>query len=170
MKPLLRKQAAASVGLLALAGVFAVGAASLSSEAGYGGVGPNFLPGVVSVVLAACGAVLLWQALKGGWPVDASAASDGPDATPDWASFAWVSAGLLANAAFIQSIGFILSCALCFALAARGFRLATQAKENTMKSFGVDLGLGAAIAAPVFWLFTLALNVNLPGLTKTGWL
>jgi hypothetical protein len=36
---------------------------------------------------------------------------------------AWVSAGVLANAALITVIGFILSCTLCFMLAVRGLRL-----------------------------------------------
>jgi putative tricarboxylic transport membrane protein len=33
-----------------------------------------------------------------------------------------------------------------------------------------DLLIGLAIAAPVFWLFTKVLAVNLPALTTTGWL
>ena len=36
--------------------------------------------------------------------------------------FAWVSAGILVNAALITTLGFILSCALCFVLAVRGFK------------------------------------------------
>jgi putative tricarboxylic transport membrane protein len=30
--------------------------------------------------------------------------------------------------------------------------------------------VGLAIAAPVFWMFTQFLAINLPGLTETGWL
>jgi putative tricarboxylic transport membrane protein len=37
---------------------------------------------------------------------------------------AWVSAGVLANAALITVAGFILSCTLCFVLAVRGFKSA----------------------------------------------
>jgi putative tricarboxylic transport membrane protein len=33
-----------------------------------------------------------------------------------------------------------------------------------------DAALGFAISAPVFWLFTQVLGVNLPGLTNTGWI
>jgi len=32
------------------------------------------------------------------------------------------------------------------------------------------LGAGLAIAAPVFWMFTQFLAINLPGITSTGWL
>jgi putative tricarboxylic transport membrane protein len=34
---------------------------------------------------------------------------------------------------------------------------------------GQDLLTGVVIAAPVYWLFTQVLAVNLPGLTSTGW-
>jgi putative tricarboxylic transport membrane protein len=33
-----------------------------------------------------------------------------------------------------------------------------------------DAGVGLAIAAPVYWMFTKLLAINLPGLTGTGWL
>jgi putative tricarboxylic transport membrane protein len=33
-----------------------------------------------------------------------------------------------------------------------------------------DVMVGLAIAAPVFWMFTQFLAINLPGLTETGWL
>lgn len=164
------KRVAVAGAALALAGVYAVGASSISGEAGYGGVGPNFLPWVVSLVLALCGGALLWQSIKGRWPEADTDGSSDAVAGANLGAFAWVSAGLLANAALIQSLGFIISCALCFALAARGFRIATEVRASDLKSAAFDFGLGAAIAAPVFWMFTLALNVNLPGLTKTGWL
>jgi putative tricarboxylic transport membrane protein len=83
-----------------------------------------------------------------------------------------MSAGLLANAALITTIGFILSCTLCFALAVRGLR---NAQTDTPHSFDIkqtlkDLLIGAAIAAPVYWMFTKLLAINLPGLTSTGWI
>ena len=48
-------------GMAALGGLLGVGAVSIPSEAGYGGVGPNFLPWVVAVGLLACGALLVWR-------------------------------------------------------------------------------------------------------------
>ena len=54
------------VGVLALAAFLAWGASGISSEAGYAGVGPNFLPWAVSAALAACGVWLLWEARTGG--------------------------------------------------------------------------------------------------------
>jgi len=43
------------------------GATSISSEAGYAGVGPNFLPWVVAVFLAVCSAWLIWESISGGY-------------------------------------------------------------------------------------------------------
>ncbi len=33
-----------------------------------------------------------------------------------------------------------------------------------------DSAIGIAVAAPVYWMFTQLLAINLPGLTNTGWL
>jgi putative tricarboxylic transport membrane protein len=155
------------VGTLALAAVLAVGAAGTSSEAGYAGVGPNFLPWVVAVAMLACGALLIREARSGGFREleDGSGAERG-----DWKGFAWVSAGLLANALLITTLGFILSCALCFVLAARGFKGAEGRTDLGAGSWLKDAAIGLAIAAPVYWMFTQFLAINLPGLTSTGWL
>ncbi|HET9821347.1 MAG TPA: tripartite tricarboxylate transporter TctB family protein [Burkholderiaceae bacterium] len=143
------------------------GATQISSEAGYTGVGPNFLPWVVAVALTLCGVVLMIEAARGGFR-DFEAPPG--DERPHWPGFAWVSAGLLANAALITTIGFILSCALCFALAARGFKASEGRPAFDPRGLTLDLALGAAIAAPVYWMFTQLLAINLPGLTSTGWI
>jgi putative tricarboxylic transport membrane protein len=155
-----------AIGALAVSAVLAWGAASISSEAGYGGVGPNFLPWVVSAALLVCGAWLLWEARSGGFRKleRASGAARG-----DWPALLWVSAGVLANAALITTIGFVLSCALCFVLAVRGLRLAEGRGAGDVRQTLVDCLTGMVIAAPVYWLFTKLLAINLPGLTTTGW-
>jgi putative tricarboxylic transport membrane protein len=38
------------------------------------------------------------------------------------------------------------------------------------KRWAVDMATGAAIASPVYWMFTKLLAINLPGLTSSGWL
>ena len=150
----------------------AAGAAMMPSEAGYAGVGPDFLPWLVSVVLMICGAWTLWEARTGGFRnMDEPAGA----AHGYWAGFAWVSAGLLSNAALITTIGFILSCTLCFALSVRGLRNA-QADQALSSPGGADsqivkdLLIGFAISAPVYWMFTKLLAINLPGLTTSGWI
>ena len=156
-------------GVLAVGVIMAAGAAMMPAEAGYSGIGPNFLPMLVSVVLLICGAWIIWEAKSGGFRnMDAPNGAD----TGFWSGFAWMSAGLLANAALITTIGFILSCTLCFALAVRGLRTAELEKIGAFngKQFFKDLLIGFAIAAPVFWMFTKLLAINLPGLTSTGWI
>jgi len=155
------------VGALAIAGVMAFGARNIPSASGYAGVGPNFLPWVVAVVLAICGAWLIWEARTGGFREmeEPSGAASG-----DWQSLAWVSAGVLLNAALITTIGFILSCALCFVLAVRGLRASEGRAAGDLRQTVVDAITGLLISAPVFWLFTKVLAINLPGLTGSGWL
>jgi putative tricarboxylic transport membrane protein len=162
-----REQVLVAAAVLVLGVLLAAGALQISSEAGYGGVGPNFLPWVVGGLLALCGAFLLWEALTGGYRQleEASGADSG-----HWPGFVWVSAGLLANAALITSLGFILSCTLCFVLAVRGFRSSEGRLDLSLRALLVDILIGLAISAPVFWMFTQALAINLPGLTSSGWL
>jgi putative tricarboxylic transport membrane protein len=160
-------QTALGVGTLGAGIVFVWGALQLSSDAGYAGVGPNFLPLVVGAMLSVCGAWLVWEALAGGFRnmEEPSGAERG-----DWRGFAWVSAGILANAALITTIGFILSCTLCFVLAVRGFKAAEGQRGFSLPAVALDVAVGLAISAPVFWMFTQLLSIGLPGLTSTGWL
>jgi putative tricarboxylic transport membrane protein len=160
-------ETAIGAGCMLVGAGIAAGATMISSESGYAGVGPNFLPWVVALVLVACGAVLVWEARHGGF-----AHRDEPEgaAHGDWRPFAWVSAGILLNAATITTIGFILSCTLCFVLAVRGFHLSQGRTSTGMGSWLRDTAIGLAIAAPVYWMFTKLLAINLPGLTGTGWI
>jgi putative tricarboxylic transport membrane protein len=86
-----------------------------------------------------------------------------------WTPGIWVSTGLLANAALITTIGFILSCSLCYLLAVQGLRSASGQPLGQPRTLLVDLLTGMAISAPVFWTFTQFLAINLPGLSGTGW-
>jgi len=153
--------------LVALTGLgLAAGALTIPGEAGYGGVGPNFLPWLVAAVLSACGLLIVREARTGGFR-DLEPPSGAERAW--WPGLAWVSAGLLANAALLTSIGFIPSCTLCYLLAVQGLRRA-QGQAPGTRSLVVDAFGGAAISAPVFWAFTQFLAINLPGLTRTAWI
>lgn len=154
-------------GVLLMGLGLAAGAVSIPSAAGYGGVGPNFLPWLVAVMLMLCGGFMVWEARTGGFrEMDAPTGAAGAY----WSGFVWVSAGLLANAALITTVGFILSCTLCFVLAVQGLRGA-EGKAGWRPALLVkDMLIGIAIAAPVYWMFTKFLAINLPGLTTTGWL
>jgi putative tricarboxylic transport membrane protein len=177
-------------GGLALGAVLAYGATFISSDAGYAGVGPNFLPWVVAGVLSLCGGWLIYEARTGGFRQmdEASGAARG-----DWSAFAWVAAGVLANAALITGglplpdfglgmifgflhgwrvpkLGFVLSCTVCFMLAVRGLRQSEGKSHGGVRGLVLDFVTGFLIAAPAFWLFTKLLGINLPGLTSTGWI
>ena len=142
------------------------GAIGIPSAAGYAGVGPNFLPWLVSVALLLCGGFMVYEARTGGF----RDMEEGDGEKPYWPGFIWMSAGLLANAALITTIGFIFSCALSFVLAARGLRNAAGHPGRGVKSWVTDAVTGLLIAAPVYWMFTKFLAINLPGLTQSGWL
>ena len=120
------------------------GALQIPSQAGYSGVGPNFLPWVVGSALTLCGVLLVVEAARGGF-LQMEGSDDGPG---HWPGFVWVSAALLLNAALITTIGFILSCSLCFVLAVRGFKSAEGALDLGWKAWLKDAAIGAAIAAP----------------------
>ncbi len=155
------------LGTLALGAVMALGAWEIKSDAGYSGVGPNFLPWVVSVALMLFGAWLAWESRTGGFRfMDEASGAE----RADWPAFAWVSVAILANAALITTIGFILSCTLLFMLAVRGFKSAEGRKGMGLGGWLKDACIGFAISAPVYWMFTKLLAISLPGLTTTGWL
>ena len=162
-----RPQRLIGVGTLAAGVLLAVGATQVRSEAGYSGVGPNFLPWLVAAVLAVCGGFLIWESRSGGFRdmEERTGATSG-----HWPGFVWVTAGLLANAALITTIGFIASCTLCFVLAVRGYKSAEGRLDLSPRALAKDTAVGFAIAAPVYWMFTQLLAINLPGLTSTGWL
>jgi len=147
--------------------VYGWGATGISSEAGYSGVGPNFLPWLVAVLLLVCGGALLWQARSGGFRNfdPPSGAERG-----DWDALAWISAGVLLNAAAIERVGFVLGCALCYVFAVRGLRRSEGRATGGLRGTALDFVTGFLIAAPAYWLFTKLLGINLPGLTGTGWL
>ncbi|MDD0837138.1 tripartite tricarboxylate transporter TctB family protein [Curvibacter sp. HBC61] len=162
-----RWQTAVGLAALLLSALLAWGAMGISAEAGYAGVGPNFLPWIVTGAMALCAVALLVQSLSGGFRhlEEASGAERG-----HWGGFAWVSAALLMNALLITTLGFVLSCTLCFVLAVRGFRSAEDRLDLSLRALLQDTLIGLAISAPVYWMFTKLLAINLPGLTGTGWL
>lgn len=161
-------QTIVGAGVLLVAIGLAVGALQIPGDSGYGGVGPNFLPWLCAAVLGLCGTMLIWEARTGGFR---HAADPGGQPKADILPFVWVSAGLLVNAALIAKLGFIFSCALCYVLAVQGLRRAAgQSQAGAIGTWAKDVVTGLLISAPVFWMFTQFLAINLPGLTETGWL
>ncbi|TAG79259.1 MAG: tripartite tricarboxylate transporter TctB family protein [Betaproteobacteria bacterium] len=150
-------QLAIAIAFLALAAVFAMGASQLPSDGGYAGVGSSFVPWVVSAFLGVIGLLLAYQAVTTGFrSLDAGDAIGSADRR----GALWVSAGILLMAALITRIGFVPAATILFVCAARGFGSVRPVR---------DIAIGAFISFPVFWLFTLVLDVNLPRLIN-DWL
>jgi putative tricarboxylic transport membrane protein len=145
-------QYAISSFVLLLAVVFAVGAAQSPSDGGYAGIGSNFVPWVIAAFLFIVGALLTWQVFRGGF---ARFTDSVADVAADYRGALWVSAGVLLMAVLITRVGFVIAATTLFVCVARAFgsRMGWR-----------DALIGAAIVFPVFWLFTLVLDVNLPRL------
>jgi len=143
---------ALSLGVLALGiGVAAV-TATMSSEGGYAGIGPNFMPGVVGVGIILLGLWLAFEAFTGGWRTRGEQTE-----VFERSPFLWVSAGLFAHMVLIGWAGFVVAGTALFACVARGFGSRRWAR---------DLAIGLVLALGVFFFFVKLLNVNLPA----GWL
>jgi putative tricarboxylic transport membrane protein len=147
-----KAETALSAGVLALGVGAAAITATLPSEGGYAGIGPNFMPGLVAFGLIVLGCWLLYEALSGGWR------NTSPhEGVFQKSPFVWVSAGLFAHMALIGWAGFVLAAAVLFVFVARGFG---------SHRFLRDLAIGVALALAIFLFFTQVLNVNLPA----GWM
>jgi putative tricarboxylic transport membrane protein len=83
-------QTLVGAGVVLVGFALAAGAVSIPSAAGYGGIGPNFLPWLIAGVLALCGVMIIREARTGGFRnmEPPSGATGG-----NWSAVAWVSAG-----------------------------------------------------------------------------
>ena len=147
-----RAEIALSLGVVALGiGVAAV-TATLPSEGGYAGIGPNFIPAVVAAGIILLGVWLGFEAFTGGWRK-----RDERPETFAPSPFLWVSAGLFAHMVLIGWAGFVIAGTALFTCVARGFG---------SRGLTRDLLIGVALALGVYLFFVKLLNVNLPA----GWL
>jgi putative tricarboxylic transport membrane protein len=143
---------ALSLGVVALGLGVAGVTATLPSEGGYAGIGPNFIPAVVAAGIIALGVWLAAEAFTGGWrkaPEHEEVFQKNP--------FLWVSAGLFAHMALIAWAGFIVAGTVLFACVARGFGSRRVAR---------DLAIALVITLGIYLFFVKLLNVGLPA----GWL
>jgi putative tricarboxylic transport membrane protein len=144
-------QISLSLGVLALGGFVLVGAWELPAGGGYAQVGPGVVPRIVGAVLLLLGAMLLREALTGGFRgVDEEAEVHLP---MDWVAFAWVSGGILAYGFLVERAGFLIASTLLFIAVARGFA-SRRWLSNAL--------VGLAVAAFIFAVFNYALGLQLP--------
>lgn len=143
---------ALSLGVVALGVLVAGVTATLPSEGGYAGIGPNFIPAVVAAGLILLGVWLSVEAFTGGWRNKGSETE-----VFELHPFLWVSAGLFAHMALIGSSGFVIAGTVLFACVARGFGSRRIAR---------DVAIGLVLSLGIFLFFVKLLNVSLPA----GWL
>ncbi|HQZ45752.1 MAG TPA: tripartite tricarboxylate transporter TctB family protein [Usitatibacteraceae bacterium] len=151
IQPRPKGQIAVSVGVLVLGMLVLAGGWDLSTGGGYAQVGPGVMPRIVGTVLLLLGAMLLREALTGGFHgVDEEAEVRIP---MDWKAFAWITAGIFLYGFLVERAGFIIASTLLFAAVARSF-----ASRRWLSNLLVGLALGAFI----FAVFNYGLGLNLP--------
>ena len=143
---------ALSLGVVALGVAVAGVTATLPSEGGYAGIGPNFIPAVVAAGITLLGIWLSIEAFTGGWRKRAE-----PVEVFEPAPFLWITGGLFVHMLLIGWAGFVVAGTALFACVARGFGSRRWAR---------NVAIGLALSLGIFLFFVKLLNVNLPA----GWL
>jgi putative tricarboxylic transport membrane protein len=85
-------------------------------QSAYAAVGPRVFAWATAAMLVAMGLFLVKDALTGGWSAESDEFGE-----VDWPGGIWLVAGLAANVALIDIIGFILSSTVLFVFTARAF-------------------------------------------------
>ena len=143
---------ALSLGVVALGIGIAAVTATLPSEGGYAGIGPNFIPAVVAAGIIVLGVWLSIQALRTGWR-DMAEHAEAFAPYP----FLWVTIGLFAHMALIGWAGFVIAGTVLFTCVARGFGSRRPVR---------DLAIALVFTLAIYLFFVELLNVGLPA----GWL
>ena len=142
---------AVAAGVLALGAFVLAGAWDLPAGGGYAQVGPGVVPRIVGGGLVLLGALLLREALTGGFRgVDEEAEVHLP---MDWAAFAWLGGGILAYGFLVERAGFLIASTLLFIAVARGF---------ASRRWVLNAIVGAAVAGFIFAVFNYGLGLQLP--------
>lgn len=144
-------QTAVAAGTVAIGLFFFGGSFLLPSGGGYAQVGPAIVPRVVGAALIVVGALLLREALSGGFRrFDETRERE---LGTDWAAFGWVSSGVVVYGLLVERAGFVIASTALFVLVARGFASARWATNAVV---------GAVLALAVFLLFNYGLGLTLP--------
>ena len=144
-------QVAVAAGVTAIGVLVFAGSFYLPTGGGYAQVGPGVVPRVVGAIVMLLGAVLLAEALRGGFPgVDEEAEAKLP---MDWPAFGWVSGGIIAYGLLIEWLGFVFAPTILFVMVARGF---------SSKRYALNVVTGLVLASLVFAMFNYGLGLTLP--------
>ena len=121
----------------------------------YAKVGPTVMPMITAAGLALLGAMLMYEALTGGWRTE-----EEKNVTPDRPALLWITAGLVLNVLLIGNAGFTVASVVLFVCVARGFG---------SKAIVRDAGIGAAFALVAYFGFAQSLGINIgAGIVETA--
>jgi putative tricarboxylic transport membrane protein len=140
-------EALVGAGVLVLAAVMLGQIRAIPASPVYSQVGPTIFPYIAFGGLVVLGALLVLQALRGGWQEQ-----DEREALLDWQALGWLALGLALNVALIGLAGFIIASTLMFICIARAFG---------SRSLLRDAAIGFALAAAAYFGFAKALGVSL---------
>jgi putative tricarboxylic transport membrane protein len=144
-------QVALAAGVAVIGALVAWGSFDLPTGGGYAQVGPGVVPRIVGFSILVLAGFLLREAFTGGFRgVDEQAEEKLP---MDWASFAWVSAGILGYGLLIEHAGFVIASTVLFMLVARGF---------TSRRWLLNAAIGLVLAVAAFATFNYGLGLTLP--------
>ena len=144
-------QLALAAGFVALGAFFTIGSFSLPTGGGYAQVGPGVVPRIVGVAMLLLGAMLVREALTGGFR--GVEEEEERKLGMDWAAFGWITAGIIAYGILIEMLGFIFSSVILFVLVARGFG---------SRRWALNVAVGAVLAVAIFAIFNYGLGLMLP--------
>ncbi|MDB5314205.1 MAG: tripartite tricarboxylate transporter TctB family protein [Rhodospirillales bacterium] len=125
-------------------------AAAIQSSPLYAQVGPRAVPYGVAACLALIGAGLVVVALRGGWSSEMEEVVQAPPTA--WRSLAYLAAGLIANVALIEWLGFVLAATVQFVLVCAAFGSRALLR---------DLGIGLAVTVSAYLFFARVLGVSI---------
>jgi putative tricarboxylic transport membrane protein len=116
----------------------------------YAQVGPKLVPYAIAAGLGALGIGLTLAALRGGWSRDLPDVAEAPPT--NWRALSLMGAGLLANLALIDRLGFVVAATVQFVLVAAAF-----GSRRTLR----DIAIGLAVTLAAYLGFSRLLGVNI---------
>lgn len=126
-------------------------AAAIQASPLYAQVGPRAVPYGVAAGLVLIGVGLVVVALRGGWSSEMEEVVQAPPTA--WRALAYLAAGLIANVALIEWLGFVLAATVQFVLVSAAFGSRALLRD-------VAIGLAVTLSAYLFFARVLGVSIG----------